>query len=494
MRPATTPMRPLSLQSPQISALLAITFLFPIVLCAVFFPTPGGDLREHINLGLTYRLYQFSQPPLQTWLAGAVALTGARDSWLYIAVAQALNFIGLGYLALIAKRFLGAGTVVPLVIMFCGGLYYAQATPSMALNADQIQVPLWAGIVYHGLAALHDNRWRDWLACGVLLGLCVIAKYTVLLLVGAIIVALALTPAYRKAFANPRFYVAGLASLPIIALHAVPELSRGYSLEYASIQFRPHASFRARAYEFWQFLRSYVIYGSPILIGMAEVIRRRAVGIGPLPQEPAARFIVLIVVLCIGALLVMIGGFGLRYETRHSFPLFGLSLLALLTVLRFDPPGIRPFANVMLALWIAILVGAVVYSQVAINRLLREPAPAGALSLRAAWDRQFGCGPAYIIGDDRSARGIAINFGRPTVGLGFEDTARADWLDNEQLTRLGAIVATTPEVAVTPHATAWLKGRTPETLMLPYRRTFRSERHTYVYVFLAPQGCPAVTK
>jgi hypothetical protein len=112
--------------------LLAITFLFPIVLCAVFFPTPSGDLREHINLGLTFPLHTRPNPPLQTWLAGTIALSGARDSWLFVTIAQILNFIGLAYLVRTARVFIGEEKVLPLIIMCCGGLFYSAATPSLA--------------------------------------------------------------------------------------------------------------------------------------------------------------------------------------------------------------------------------------------------------------------------------------------------------------------------------------------------------------------------
>ena len=145
-------------------ALLAIVFLFPILLAAIVLPSPGSDLREHINLGLAYRFTAFAAPPLQTWLAGAVALTGARDAWLYIAVAQVLNFIGLAYLVLIARRFIDEAAPVPLTIMFCGSIYFSIFSLTMAINADQIQVPLWAGIVFHGMMALRDDRWRDWIS------------------------------------------------------------------------------------------------------------------------------------------------------------------------------------------------------------------------------------------------------------------------------------------------------------------------------------------
>ncbi len=64
----------------ELAALFAITFLFPVLLCAVFLPTPTDDLREQINVGLLFPLHTWKNPPLQSWLAGLVALTGARDA------------------------------------------------------------------------------------------------------------------------------------------------------------------------------------------------------------------------------------------------------------------------------------------------------------------------------------------------------------------------------------------------------------------------------
>ena len=85
-----------------------------------------------------------SIPPLQTWVAGLVSLTGARDSWFYMIVAQVVTFIGLGYLVLTARKFIGREAEVPLAILFCGSIYYSFTIPTMALNADHLQIPLWA--------------------------------------------------------------------------------------------------------------------------------------------------------------------------------------------------------------------------------------------------------------------------------------------------------------------------------------------------------------
>src|SRR5439155_24424220 len=88
----------------------------------------------------------------------------------------------------------------------------------------------------------------------------------------------------------------------------------------------------------------------------------------------------------------------------------------------------------------AILVGTLAYSQFAINAVLREPAPQAAAALRAQWDRQFACGPAYVLGDTRSARALAIYYGGAVHGVGFADVDRRAWYDPEEAARRGAII------------------------------------------------------
>src|SRR5262249_50362516 len=218
----------------QIATLLAVTFLYPIALCAVFFPTPSGDLREHINLGLTFPLQTWPNPPLQTWTAGAVALFGPRDSWPFVAIAQILNFIGLAYLVRTTRTFIAAEKVQPIIIIFCGALCYSAATPSLAFNNDQILIPLAAGMFFHALAAARDNRWRDWLLFGALAGLSVLAKYSSFVLLAAMLGGAICDPSLRKSFRNARLYAACGLALSVVSVNIIPELLHPDAIGYAA--------------------------------------------------------------------------------------------------------------------------------------------------------------------------------------------------------------------------------------------------------------------
>ncbi len=479
----------LTMHSMPVRALLVITFAYPIVLCAVFFPTPAGDLREHINLGLTFPLYTWRNPPLQSWIAGLIALTGARDGWLYVLVAQLLNFAGLAYLVQTAKKFINAEVVVPLVIMYCGSIYYSAATPSMALNADQIQVPIWAGLLFHAMSAVRDNRWRDWLLTSAFIVLSFLAKYYSAIILAMLMATALWLPAYRGMFMNVRFYVAGLLAVAVILVDLVPQLLQTDVLEWGTARFSPSASLAARASATWQLLRSFVLYGGPALLGLVVLLRQGCVSRPRLPSGPTQLFMVLsaIGITVVFLLMIVIGG--LQYETRYTYPFYGLLLLAHLSVIRIEPHAFRMYANITLAIWAVIIVGTLIYTQIVIHRVFREPAPTAAAMLRDVWDRQFSCGPSYVLGTARAAHGIAIYFGRPVVGIEFDEVGRPDWLDKDRLQRLGAVVVTTPDHLTEQQFTQWFAGKSLATLTLPYRRTLQTAQHTYQYYFIPPQGC-----
>ena len=472
----------------SVAALLAITFLYPVILCGVFFPTPAGDLREHINLGLTFPLHTWPNPPLQTWIAGAVALTGARDSWFFVLVAQVLNFIGLIFLIRTAKEFIGRDKVVPLILMFCGSLYYSAATPSMALNADQIQVPIAAALIYYALRAVRDNRLQDWLACGALAGLAVLAKYSSAVLIFAMLASAISIPAFRKIFSNPKLYVAGALAASIAMLNIVPEFVRPDAVDYAVSQFDVTRSLEWRADAPWHIVRSVVFYGYAIVVSLIVLAWRGGIRTG-WPREQSQEFIVRTAVGIIFILVILIIVGGLNYSTRHSFPFFGIWMLALIVVFEIRPQELRRFVFLIAGFWSILLTGSLIYSQVAINRVLREPSPEAARALRLIWDRQFSCGPAYIVGEQLAERGIAINFGRRTIGIAQDELGRPDWFDRDQLRRYGAIVVTTPDGETSSVLISLISGIPGSVLSLPYRRTWRTETQTYTYYLVSPGGC-----
>ena len=126
----------------------------------------------------------------------------------------------------------------------------------------------------------------------------------------------------------------------------------------------------------------------------------------------------------------MVGG--LKYSARYSYPLFGIATLALLSSLDISPRAMKEYARMLLIIWVAIIAGTLVYTQFVIHRVFRKPAPEAAALLREAWDKQYRCGPRYVLGDNWTARAIAIYFGRPAFGVAFEEADKPFWVDRDK--------------------------------------------------------------
>ena len=133
-----------------------------------------------------------------------------------------------------------------------------------------------------------DDRWRDWLVCGALFGVAFPASTSVIM-IAALLVGAAREPYYRRIFRNPKFYLAVLVSVPVMAINIVPELMRGDAIRYGMRRFdvlAPTGDFWGtfvsnRAESIGHLLRSFVFYGAPALVGLGVPAWR---GEGAAPQ------------------------------------------------------------------------------------------------------------------------------------------------------------------------------------------------------------------
>jgi hypothetical protein len=476
-----------------LAALLALNFLYPVLVCAIFFPTPFVDLREQINWGLTFPLHTWKHPPLQTWIAGVLALTGLRDAWFYMAVAQALNFGCLWYLMLIARRYIGPDAVVPVVIVFATGIYFPAALPTLALNADQIQPMLWAGALYHAMRAANDDRWRDWLLLALFLALATLAKDFAVVLAIALLVAAASVPRYRRVFANHRLYAAALVGLVPLLPYLLARLGQSGSLQYAAQPFELLAPVGTRLKALGELLLPMVGFVAPVAAISPMPVMRGWVRLERAPFDPNRRFMLIATAVIVALMIVLIVFGGLANRPRFAYAWLPFLALLVLCFVRVQPVAVPFYALWAIAIWALVYAGTGVYGSLTLRAQLREPAPAAARIVRDDWNRRFACGPAYIAGEKDNAFAVALYYrdrdGRAVVGFSQDDYERAHWIDRDALRRHGAIViGSTPQFAATfiEEFQAWTDT---VTLQLPYRRTWLDRQHTYYYAFIPPEAC-----
>jgi 4-amino-4-deoxy-L-arabinose transferase-like glycosyltransferase len=405
---------------------------------------------------------------------------------------QLLNLATLFYAGRIARDFIGRDAVLPIVILVGASVFLSASLLTIALNVDQLQAPLWTALVYFGMRAARDDGWLDWTLFVATLGLSLLAKYfvVVLVLALALLVAAMAVPGYRRIFASIKFYVACILALLIVLPYLVALTRHPEAIGYVKSFF---SSDKTRLTAFSNFIYPVVLTLLPIGIAAIWLYPRGLIHIARGTANPHVRFLLIAVVVfaAIQGTLIL---FGFDYSQRHPYPFLALSAVLFLGFVRVDPRGLPRFAGLMLAIWAIVVAGTVVYALLVLRPDLRQPAPTTAAAINRQWQRNFKCGPAYIMGFKDAAFAIAFYFrdgGHDVIGVSLGDYLHhAQWIDRDRIHQQGAIVVGDDADEVTKlFANDFSRRSAPMFVSLPYRHKWSDARKTYAYTFIAPEGC-----
>lgn len=472
------------------AVLIIASFAAPLILATLFFPTPNVDMREHANWGLQFPLATWKHPPLQTWLTGMVAAAGGRDGWAFTLAAQALNLVGLWYMVQITRRFIDRDAAVEAAVAFCGTVFTLIYPFKAGLNADQIQIPLWLGLLHHALAAAAEDRWRDWVAAGAFAAAAMLAKFfgfVLLVALGAVFLTLR---SHRACLLRPGPYVAAAiasTALPFVWLTLQEPGNLEYSLDFVA----PRAALVDRA-EALVALAFGLLCAAPY--GFVLIVAAARDGLEWRTAPSSARPVVAVAMITAGLLLAMILLLGLRYQIRFTAPLLPLLLLSAITRVRVRPQAIPAFARLAALKMILFLCGAAGYAATIGHLPTQEPSNGAALDLRQEWERHFACGPAYVFGDKISAHAIGLYFGGKVIGASPDDLRFSPWVHPDRARAFGSIVVegTRKMPPGAFQAIGFDPTVAPRTLTLPQRGlALRPRLYTYRYWFVPPAECGA---
>lgn len=477
-------------KSPGMATLLAIAIVYPVLACAIVYPTPFADLREHINWGLHFPLYTWKHPPLQSWIAGLVALTGARDAWLYALVGQLLTLIGLYYLVRAAREFFDADSVWTALILVAGGVFFFAAVPTILLNADHLLFPLWAAVLYYALAAVLKDRWSDWLLLGVAAGLALLDKYSSVFLLISILIAILWIAELRRHVTNPKLFASLAVCGAIVSINVIPMMFHPEFLSYASA--KAQGPGLRRLTSLLMFLWSLIAYLAPtLLVVLMLAYRKRGVRFVA-PDTLAGRFVIVTTIGVLGLSVLVIALTGLRYVERYSHPIFAALVLSAVALVRVGPEARATCFKFAFGFMVAAVTFHFVYGSTALNTQLAEPGPALANILRTRWQERYSCGPAFLVGG--SGQLAALYYSKHMTGLSQGDLRFAQWADRKELAGQGAIVVAQRrwiddlDLEFPAHAAT-------EFVTLPLRRTWTGRELEYAFYFVPPSQCsPSAAK
>jgi hypothetical protein len=473
--------------------LAAIGILLAVaVALAWILPAPSSDTRELLSWGLNPGLTSPKQPPMMVWMGALIMRLAWPTTYWCVLLNQALNAAGLYYAYRTLRLWTAREPAALWTLLLAGSLYFIAAPVAFALNADVLQFPFWAALLFHAARAFATRGWRHWIAVALAFAAAFYTKYTVGLLVVALALATLAIPSYRRIWRDARLYGAAALGAALVAPHLVAPSG---ALGHATGTILLGAGLSSRLRDLGELAAGFLIYLAPswvwIAVGGArgDLLRRAA-------PEDAARLVRMAAAVCLALLAVLILALGLRYPSRYDSPFLFLIWLAGASLLRFDPARLaasrRWMTRASLVFAGAVAIGgAVVYGLVTHHPRQQEPLVEAAARLQTEWRARYACGPAYFMGDFWSAYGLGISSVPPRPGVHLTEIAGDPGYDPARREAEGAIVIYRDRLDAQQIHDVFpaLDLSKPERLTLPFVHTRDGATLTYEYVFVPPRGC-----
>jgi hypothetical protein len=471
-------------------ALIALMLCVALGLAWVL-PAPSSDTRELLSWGLNPSLSTPKQPPLMQWMGFLVMRFAWPTTFWCVALQQALNAIGLVYVYRTLRLWRERDPAALLTFLLAGAIYFLGAPVAFALNADILQFPYWAAMLFHALRAFETRGLRHWAALALAFALAFYAKYTVVLWAVSLAAASLAVPAYRRVWGEVRLYAAAALAAALVAPHLIAAPHSG-AFGHATGTLHLDAPFGSRLSNLAELALGFVVYLAPGWVWLGIAMLRGQARWTKAPA-PAARFVAVAALAGLAMLAFLVVGLGVRYPSRYDSPFLFAAWLAAAGGLVVTPAASRWMTRAAAAFAVALGVGGLaVYGLFAIHPRQQEPLVEAAAKLQQAWRARYACGPAYVMGDFWSAYGLGISMQPPRPGVHLLEMQAVPGYDPALREAQGAIVVYRGHLDASEVKAVFpdLDLSAPQRLTLPFAHTLsRKAEMTYEYVFVPPKAC-----
>ncbi|WOE30411.1 MULTISPECIES: glycosyltransferase family 39 protein [unclassified Acinetobacter] len=191
-----------------------IYFLLWMILPVVLSSSYALDIPEGIYWGHEWQLGYYKHPPFSSWvLYSFYKIFGYSGPYILSQMCIALTLV---FVYLLGSKIVSKPKALYAAIFVLAIYYYTW--PSIEFNHNVAQMPIWAGLIYIFYLILNHNRWSLWLIFGVVAGIGMLTKYTVVFLIFSIVLFSLLTP-YRHLWLSAKPWVATLLALLVFSPH-----------------------------------------------------------------------------------------------------------------------------------------------------------------------------------------------------------------------------------------------------------------------------------
>lgn len=196
--------------------ILIIYFVLWTILPVLLASSYAFDIPEGIYWGNEWQLGYYKHPPFSSWV-----LYSFYHVFGYIGpyvLSQICISLTLFFVYLLAKNFVSKEKAFYSGISVLSIYYYTW--PSLEFNHNVAQMPIWAGLIYLFYLVLKNNKWQHWILFGVLTGIGMLTKYSVIFLIFSIVLFSLLT-SYRLLWLSAKPWIAIVIALLIFSPHVI---------------------------------------------------------------------------------------------------------------------------------------------------------------------------------------------------------------------------------------------------------------------------------
>jgi 4-amino-4-deoxy-L-arabinose transferase-like glycosyltransferase len=314
------------------------------------------DTQEAIVWGKYCLWGTTKHPPFSGWLAyDFYKMLGSWDGALYI-LSQLCVVCGIFYIYKLARCFVDENKAAMATMLQFGIIYYHFS--AVEFNVNVLSVALWPMCAYYFWQAYKQNKFKDWLLFGFLVGINLLNKYVSSLLFASLAIFVFADKGALKLLKNVKVYVAALAALAVIAPHAWWMYQTDFETMnyFASRSGAGTAAWWGRIAYPLKFLLAQLLFAAPMLLTYA-VLYKKGEKEKCAQNRTEALFIIITAVapLCLFALTSIISGHALK--SMWGFPclfMWGTALVC------FYPVSLNKKLPVIMGVWVTLF--AVVYA------------------------------------------------------------------------------------------------------------------------------------
>lgn len=442
--------------STQLKSLLKQWRLFFVFLCLYFMvwsilpaflaSSVPLDVSEGINWGSEQQWGYYKHPPLSSWiLYGFYQIFGHVGPYL---LSQLCVLLTLFFIYQLGKRVWSHTTALVGSVLTLAVFYYTY--PSLEFNHNVAQFPIWAGLYLVFYQALTRNRLTDWLLLGILGGLGMLTKYSVIFLLLPMAIYLVL-PKQWSLLKQPQPWIAAVVMLAIFAPHLYWLMMHDWlPLTYAngrSHEVIETANGIKRHFNWLGFLAAQIFAHIPLLL-MLVFNRKRLLSIQDykhsLPIGASLLWYLWLAPIVLLVILSLVFGVGLR--DMWGVPMWALSGLLAASFIApasqiLTTTKLRKALTIWLVLATVLMVIYVGFGDKIRHKPSRMNWPEQALAAQAqdTWQTLSDCPLDSVSGDRWLGALVAINSSFPSQMISGP-ASHSPWMSAERIQKNGTLV------------------------------------------------------